>query len=117
MKAFSVLKGTVASITEMEEVLKHLDPTERRLQSEEVTKKALLTEFEKSAAQRKVPAGQRLHRLHQLLWWRRSSRVELQRVTERQQPAWSLSKSSSKDEEQQLPNNINQLMLQFYHFQ
>lgn len=74
----------MASITEMEEVLKHLDPTERRLQSEEVTKKALLTEFEKSAAQRKVPAGQRLHRLHQLLWWRRSSRVtesyrELQR--------------------------------------
>lgn len=58
----------MASITEMEEVLKHLDPTERRLQSEEVTKKALLTEFEKSAAQRKVPAGQRLHRLHQLLW-------------------------------------------------
>lgn len=56
-KAFSVLKGTVASITEMEEVLKHLNPTERRLQSEEVTKKALLTEFEKSAAQRKVPAG------------------------------------------------------------
>lgn len=65
----------MASITEMEDVLKHLDPTERRLQSEEVTKKALLTEFEKSAAQRKVPAGQRLHRLHQLLWWRRSSRV------------------------------------------
>lgn len=72
----------MASITEMEEVLKHLDPTERRLQSEEVTKKALLTEFEKSAAQRKVPAGQRLHRLHQLLWWRRSSRVELQSYKE-----------------------------------
>lgn len=87
----------MALITEMEEVLKHLDSTERRLQSEEVTKKALLTEFEKSAAQRKVPAGQRLHRLHQLLWWRRSSRV-----TERRQPAWSLSKSSSKGEEQQI---------------
>lgn len=92
----------MASITEMEEVLKHLDPTERRLQSEEVTKKALLTEFEKSAAQRKVPAGQRLHRLHQLLWWRRSSQVELQSVTKRRQPAWSLSKSSSKGEEQQI---------------
>lgn len=55
-KAFSVLKGTVASITEMEEVLKHLDPTER-LQSEKVTKKAPLTEFENTAAQRKAPAG------------------------------------------------------------